>query len=193
MKCLVSGRYLESSHGENHLSISLNLLTYVRAHGFDPTPIWAETQEGSSGIDLRGIDLVVLSGGESIGDSVKRDSFEHSLLQAAAASQTPVLGICRGLQLMMSFYGLLPARLEGHAGTSHAVEGRISGNVNSYHNFGFNIVPKGFEVISSAQDGTVEAAHQKENNWLGVMWHPERDTQYNDEHGNQIFKLLGLR
>jgi N5-(cytidine 5'-diphosphoramidyl)-L-glutamine hydrolase len=192
MKCLVSGRYLESIHGEYHLSVSLNLLTYIKAQGFDPTPIWAETQVGPSEIDLSGFDLVVLSGGESIGENPVRDSFENSLLKAAIASRTPVLGICRGLQVMMSFYGLSPIRLEGHAGTRHSVEGRISGNVNSHHDFGFNDVSDGFEVISSALDRSVEAAYHKENNWLGVMWHPERQMPYNQEHTNQILEIMGL-
>lgn len=192
MKCLVSGRYLESIHGENHLSMSLDLLTYVKNHGFNPTPIWAETQLDPSEIEVSGFDLVVLSGGESIGDSPVRDFFEISLLRAAIASQTPVLGICRGLQVMMSFYGLSPVRLEGHAGTIHSVEGRISGNVNSYHNFGFSDVSDGFEVISSAPDGSVEAAYHNENNWLGVMWHPEREKPHNQEHALQILKIMGL-
>ena len=133
-----------------------------------------------------------MTGGESIGDNPVRDSFEHTLLKSAIASQTPVLGICRGLQVMMSFYGLSPVRLEGHAGTSHSVEGRISGKVNSYHNFGFTEVSDGFEVISSAQDGSVEAAYHRNNKWLGVMWHPERETPYNQEHTNQILEYLGL-
>jgi putative glutamine amidotransferase len=193
MKCLVSGRYLDSIHGENHLSMSLNLLSYVKAHGFDPTPIWAETQADPSEIDFSGFDLVVLSGGESIGDNPVRDFFENSLLNAAAVSKIPVLGICRGLQVMVSLHGLSPVRLEGHAGTSHSVEGRISGQVDSHHNFGFTEVPDEFEVISSASDGSVEAAYHKENNWLGVMWHPERETPYNKEHGNLIFEFLGLR
>ncbi len=94
---------------------------------------------------------------------------------------------------MMSFYGLSPVRLEGHAGASHPVGGRMSGTVNSYHDFGFNYVPEEFEVISSAQDGTVEAVYHKENNWLGVMWHPEREAPYNKEHGNLIFEFLGFR
>ena len=192
MKCLVSGRYLESIHGENHLSMSLNLLTYVKVLGFEPTPIWAETQLQTSEIDLSDFNLVVLSGGESIGDNPVRDSFEISLLQAAIASQTPVLGICRGLQVMISFFGLSPVRLEGHAGTSHSVEGRISGKVNSHHNFGFNDISNEFEVISSAPDGSVEAAYHKENNWLGVMWHPERETPYNQEHAHQILEIMGL-
>lgn len=192
MKCLVSGRYLESSHGESHLAISLNLLTYLKVLGLDPTPTWAETQVKPTEIDLGGLHLLVLAGGESIGDIPERDSFEHSLLQRAVATQTPVLGICRGLQIMMSFYGLSPVRLEGHAGTSHPVTGRISGLVNSFHNFGFTSVPDGFEVISSAHDGSVEAAYHQENNWLGVMWHPEREMPHNQEHTSLTLELLGL-
>lgn len=192
MKCLVSGRYLESSHGESHLAMSLNLLTYLEFLGLEPTPIWAETYVEPSEIDLGGVHLLVIAGGESIGDNPVRDSFEISLLKAAIASQTPVLGICRGLQVMMSFYGLSPVRLEGHAGTSHAVNGRISGRVNSFHNFGFTNVPDGFQVISSARDGSVEAAYHQENNWLGVMWHPERKTPHNQKHTNQILEFLGL-
>jgi putative glutamine amidotransferase len=193
MKCLVSGRYLESNHGENHIAVSLNALAYVKFLGFNPIPIWAETQVEKSEIDLTGIKLVVLTGGESIGDKLLRDSFEHALLQAAIASQTPVFGICRGLQIMMSFCGLSPVRLAGHAGTRHSVKGDISGSVNCYHNFGFGSVPEGFQVISSAKDGSVEAAFHGEYKWLGVMWHPERETIYNKGHADQILEFLGLR
>jgi N5-(cytidine 5'-diphosphoramidyl)-L-glutamine hydrolase len=192
MKCLVSGRYIESKHGEHHLAVSLNVLTFVKDLGFNPVPIWAETQADASEFDWRGIGLVLLTGGESMGDIPARDTFEYSLLKAAVDSKIPVLGICRGLQVMMSFYGSPTVRLVGHAGTSHWVEGRISGKVNSYHNFGFTDVPQGFEVVSSANDGSVEAAYHKENNWLGVMWHPERETPRNQEHTHQMLELLGF-
>jgi GMP synthase-like glutamine amidotransferase len=193
MQCLVSGRYLESDHGENHVALSLNALAYAKVLGFRPTPIWAQTNLDPSEIDLGGIHLLLLTGGESIGENQLRDSFEHALLKAAVASQTPVLGICRGLQVMMSFYGFSPVRLEGHAGTRHSLEGEISGIVNSYHNFGFSSVPEGFRVTSYAHDGSVESAYHRENNWLGVMWHPERETIHDRDQANQILGFLGLK
>jgi putative glutamine amidotransferase len=94
---------------------------------------------------------------------------------------------------MMSYYRFLPVGLEGHAGTRHSVVGKISGSVNSYHNFGFDSVPDGFQVTSAAEDGSVEAAYHSENKWLGVMWHPEREQIHNKEHANQILEFLGLK
>lgn len=193
MNCIISGRYLESSHGEIHASVSLNLLEYFRGLGFNSRPIWSESFPDLSDGELENVSLIVLTGGESIGESDKRDAFERRLLEAALSSKTPVMGICRGLQVMLSFYGAAPIEINDHAGTNHLVAGQISGYVNSFHYFGFRSVPKGFDVISSAPDGSVEAAYHERNNWLGIMWHPEREAPINKEHTEQILQFLGLK
>jgi gamma-glutamyl-gamma-aminobutyrate hydrolase PuuD len=156
-------------------------------------PIWVETISEISGAELNDVSLIILAGGESLGVAPERDSFEFLLLQTALDHKTPVLGVCRGMQVMMGFHGMSPDELEGHAGTSHNLKGRLSGEVNSYHNFGFHSVPKGFDVVSSAPDGSIEAAYNKDSNWLGVMWHPEREERLDNAHSEQILQILGLQ
>jgi putative glutamine amidotransferase len=119
--------------------------------------------------------LVVLSGGESLGENPTRDLFEEELLVICENKKIPVLGICRGMQMLVKRYGVSPQELEGHAGTVHALQGDVEVTVNSYHNFGFFTVPPQFQVLSTASDGTVEMIRHINLPWLGMMWHPERE------------------
>ena len=192
--CLISGRYLDSQYKEEHAAVSVDLIRYLGTLGFVSRPIWDElfTKQRWE-VGLKGVDLVVLSGGESLGVDERRDTFELGLLQKARSAQVPVLGICRGMQIMMVHEGLFPHELPGHAGTRHNNFGVISGEVNSFHHHGFNSFPPGFELVSEAEDSSIEAVHHRENNWLGVMWHPEREQPMHESQSNIILEILGLQ
>lgn len=192
--CLISGRYLKSKYKEEHAAVSVDLIRYLGNLGFLSRPIWDELlakQSWKSG--LQGIDLVVLSGGESIGVDERRDAFEFQLLHKARNAQVPVLGICRGMQLMMAQEGVFPSDILGHAGSRHNITGVIQGEVNSCHHYGFYSFPQGFDLISSADDASIESVHHKKNNWLGVLWHPEREQPMNDNQSKIILQILGLQ
>jgi putative glutamine amidotransferase len=120
--------------------------------------------------------LVVLSGGESVGEDPSRDTFEFGLLDMIQKTDTPVLGICRGMQIIGSFLGQDPTPVENHAGTRHLISGLVSAEVNSYHNFGFERVVTPLVPLIKAHDGSIEAFRHERLSWLGVMWHPERDS-----------------
>jgi putative glutamine amidotransferase len=127
-----------------------------------------------------------------------RDAGEIALLAAAAEAELPVLGICRGMQLMVAAAGGelhqdLPAFVGHHRHRavpgefgSHDVE-IVAGSrlhaligphatVPSYHHQG--VADAGaLEVSGHADDGTVEAVeHGEAPFWLGVLWHPEAGT-----------------
>lgn len=191
--CLISGRYLQSQYQEEHAGISTALLRYISDLGFSPQPVWNETL-GNHPLSFHreALDLLVLSGGETLGTNLSRDVFELDLLKEAERAGVPVLGICRGMQIMMSSQGIELEALDSHSGTRHQITGEFSGEVNSFHNFGVKVDPVGFDAISHAEDHSVEAIRHKTNPWLGIMWHPEREATVNKEHAAKIMKILGL-
>jgi putative glutamine amidotransferase len=129
-----------------------------------------------------------------------RDDFEYSVLQLAWAKEMPVLGVCRGLQLInVSLGGTLVQDLgaagdevhENVAGVDkqHPVSvsagsllgeiaGKEGGIVNSAHHQAVHELAGFLRVNCRAEDGTIEgiewADPVKKSFLLGVQWHPER-------------------
>lgn len=119
-----------------------------------------------------------------------RDAVELALLEHFAVRGLPVLGICRGLQVINVYFGgTLIQDLPGHSAATrdrlHAVDtaagtfGRLWRErviVNSAHHQAADRLGSGLRVVQWAPDGTVEAlVHGSLPIWA-VQWHPERLT-----------------
>ena len=122
-----------------------------------------------------------------------RDVSEFALAKACIEAGKPVLGICRGLQLLNVYFGgtLIQDLPNAHEHTSkadydliHAVQA-VPGSVvhslygdsfvvNSSHHQAVKDVAKGFRVTAKAPDGTIEAMENADASVLCVQWHPER-------------------
>ncbi|GGT17175.1 gamma-glutamyl-gamma-aminobutyrate hydrolase family protein [Streptomyces chromofuscus] len=120
----------------------------------------------------------------------ERDTWELALIGAALAARVPVLGICRGMQLLnVALGGTLVQHLDGHAELvgvfgGHAVK-PVSGSlyaglvpeettVPTYHHQSVELLGTGLVASAHAADGTVEAVELPGEHWvLGVQWHPE--------------------
>jgi putative glutamine amidotransferase len=120
----------------------------------------------------------------------ERDAWELALIEAALTSGTPLLGICRGMQLLnVALGGTLVQHLDGHVGevgvfgrhtvkpvpgTRYAEAAPEPVSVPTYHHQAVDRLGDGLVVSAYAEDGTVEAVEPPGAGWvLGVQWHPE--------------------
>lgn len=135
---------------------------------------------------------------ESVTDVI-RDVFELQLLREFIAAGKPVLGICRGMQLINVLFGgslhqdLLEAQaardphviagaeetyrhglsLEAGGWLSRLYGDSLEAQVNSIHHQGIDRLGEGLRVEARSHDGVVEAIRADEGFVVGVQWHPE--------------------
>jgi gamma-glutamyl-gamma-aminobutyrate hydrolase PuuD len=140
---------------------------------------------------------VILSGGNSVGDgpdhAPERDALEGALLDWARGRRMPVLGVCRGMQMLNAHLGGRLDRVPGHVAVRHAVaiDGAVR-DVNSFHNFGITAdgLAPGLEATAAAPDGTIESCRHRELPWQAVMWHPEREPALHDDDRRMLARLF---
>ena len=132
----------------------------------------------------------VLSGGNDIGEYPERDQTERMLLVCAEESKLPVLGICRGMQMLGNFAGTELKVVTGHAGKRHRLNGAIKGEVNSFHNYALKNAPEHYSVLAHSDDGVIKAIRHTNLPWEGWMWHPEREPEFTNRDINRTEALL---
>ena len=122
-----------------------------------------------------------------------RDITEETLLNFAQEKKLPVLGICRGMQMMISWAGGTLKPIQGHVGCRHNIRGEINGNVNSFHNYVVSECPSEFATIATSIDGQIEAIKHKILPWEGWMWHPEREMRANELDLRRVQSLFSSK
>lgn len=136
-------------------------------------------------------DAVILSGGQDFGLFPERDNLEKNLYNFAKNNALPLLGICRGMQVIAINSDVKLKKVEKHIGTTHQLRGAYSHHVNSYHNYSLVSVPNDFIIMAEAEiDGCIEAIRHKVLPIEGWMWHPERTEVYRAEHIQLMKKIL---
>lgn len=141
---------------------------------------------------------MLLSGGNDIGEFPQRDATEAYLLSWAEKNRIPVLGICRGMQMIAVWAGVKLHRVGGHVRTRHQLTsatgvGTLPEEVNSFHDWAIADCPKHFKVMAHAEDGQIEAIRHRDLPWEGWMWHPERETTINPVDTERMQRLFSGR
>jgi putative glutamine amidotransferase len=181
-----------------------------------PPPRDIETDAAAAaGNALAAIQGVLLTGGGDLDPALygqephpatrppdhQRDHFELALARAAIARGAPVLGICRGIQVLVVALGgdlvqdiaghsrddakdrpVHPVRLQPGSGLA-ALYGSDGIEVNSTHHQAAGCLAGGLAVVGRAADGIVEGVELPSAAWvIGVQWHPERLWKSYSEH-----------
>ena len=144
----------------------------------------------------------------------KRDNVELNLFPLLMTRGVPILGICRGCQVInVAFGGTLIQDLPNERGVDHSQDdfkgafhhlvtlragtklanalGTDSLMTNSYHHQAVKDLAPGFVLTGMSDDGVIEAFEDPAPGRfiMGVQWHPE-STLDNDEYSHKIFKLF---
>jgi putative glutamine amidotransferase len=131
-----------------------------------------------------GINGLILTGGENFGENPARDETEFELIRFCLENGYPVLGVCRGMQVLNIYFGgrISSVAKKKHVATKHTIflkreiYGATKAEVNSFHSNGIkkNDLAPNLSPIAVDDDENIEAFFQLENKILGLMWHPER-------------------
>ena len=203
----------EKNEKEDRIFLNHAYLEAIRHFGGIPLVIPAEAGEEEQAFLLSQCQGLLLTGGDDIdpalyGETIlnetvqpapERDSGELRLCAMAMARNMPLLGICRGLQILNVFLGgslyqdipsqmetTMPHKMERpferviHTcnlepdSPLYALTGRETIGVNSFHHQAVKNVAPGLAVMGRAADGIVEAVWKPDCKFLwAVQWHPE--------------------
>lgn len=165
-------------------SVDVRMFEFFWKLGFSPVLLGTHISDVHSYLRTISPGGLVLTGGNDIGEVPERDNLEIQMLDYSLVNGIPLLGICRGMQMINHYQGGTLVAVEGHVAKNHIITGKLTNNerriVNSFHKYGIlpTTIGRDLQVAAVSDDGVVEALNHSNFQWLGVMWHPERGKQF---------------
>ncbi|EAK0277950.1 gamma-glutamyl-CDP-amidate hydrolase [Campylobacter jejuni] len=132
------------------------------------------------------IKAVILSGGNDLSFyspnvlSKKRDLYEKQVIEICLKEKIPLLGICRGAQMIAHYFNSHISPCENHIDKHEVFFSKEKFISNSFHNFAIEKLGEDLVELCLAKDNTIEAFKHKYENIFGIMWHIERENGLNN-------------
>ncbi len=179
---------------ETRDALDQRLVQWLYRAGFVPYPVpnvLIDFSALEAWLDLLHPAGIVLSGGNDPGQIGLRDRTEEAMCDYARQHRLPLLGICRGMQMMGVWTQTEIRPVTGHVASRHSLSGELTGTVNSFHNYSLATCPAGFRVLAQSEDGEIEAVQHLTLPWEGWMWHPEREDTFSARDLQRLRSLFG--
>jgi putative glutamine amidotransferase len=142
------------------------------------------------------INGIVLTGGNDLNslnpsdESKQRDDFEFKLIKYGIENNIPILGVCRGMQIIVRYFKYEFKKITNQVAIKHKL---IVNNksiykqyldkidmVNAYHNYAVELINDEFIISAWNEDKTIiKAIEHKKYRIFGQMWHSEREEPFN--------------
>lgn len=182
---ITQAHLLLEERNESRDTLDIRWGTFFDELGYLGIPLMSNAANNIKMLDEIGIDAIVLSGGGDVNENDPRSQLERALLSYSKLNNIPTIGVCRGMQMINKYQGGQLVKCHGHVKTQHNVyfkqpkknRHRI---VNSYHEncITTSTLGKDLSIIAHSDDNTIECFQHKHYPWLGIMWHPERETPF---------------
>lgn len=140
---------------------------------------------------------VILSGGNDLSlfsdesSSLIRDNYEKEVIEFCSSCAIPLLGVCRGAQMIAHYFNSILFKTDGHM-REHSIMWSDGGydRVNSYHHYKISYLGDELENQAISEDGGIEAFSHKALPIFGMMWHLEREKEMTNSTSRVFKKFL---
>lgn len=183
------------SYNERRDSLDQRWLSLLNGLGMTAIPIPNNIDVAKKIFENIPFEGIILTGGGDLarygGNTPERDETEIFLLEFAIINNLPLLGVCRGMQLIQDYFDISLEKIQNHIAQRHSIhlqEGQEI--VNSYHAWGATSSHEDLLVLAKSDDGVIEAIQHVGHPLAGIMWHPERETHLTqlDKYFFSLFK-----
>jgi putative glutamine amidotransferase len=182
---------------------NLDIRWYSLLNSLNLLPLPLPLDIGISSYDNFNISGLIITGGGDLYSqskdelSLRRDNYEKECIKYAIKNSIPVIGICRGMQLIAEYFDSTLKKVENHVGVRHGFKTKKNSrfshifdkinNVNSFHESSIDVIGSELEVVGfSPNDNIVEAISHKKHSIIGQMWHPERENPFDENQSKVI-------
>ncbi len=174
-----------ADYGERRDTLDQRWASFLRETRALPFPVPNDYQSILEILKTAPPDGILLTGGNNPvkygGNAPERDEIDALLIDYAVTYKVPLIGVCRGMQSIILYFGGSLKKTDGHIAVRHPVNGQLNQIVNSYHGLAPDIVPPCLEVIAYSKDGLVESVKHPSLPIMAIMWHPEREKEFNKD------------
>ncbi|NBD25520.1 gamma-glutamyl-gamma-aminobutyrate hydrolase family protein [Paenibacillus glycinis] len=179
---------------EKRDSLDQHWITFLLKCNLLPIVLPSEKSLVKQYIQLFPPDGILLTGGGDLclfgNGNREREEVEDYLLDWAREYSIPVIGVCRGMQLLQTRDGMNLERVSNQITATQKiiVEGTFQ-TVNSYHVWGTKETSDNYYVWAKSEEGIVKGILHREKPIYGIMWHPERINPYRVED-QKLFECI---